>query len=111
MAVAVSVAVNETDHRERCSGKAGDSAVCEQLWRRPRTAVTLTALSPNCWHVGAWESARRAVGRRREPVARQLGWPGGQSALSRLAIRSATTIASRLVFAAGIVGMTDASAT
>ena len=42
------------------------------------------------------ESARRAVGRRREPVARQLGWPGGQSALSRLAIRSGTTIVGRL---------------
>jgi hypothetical protein len=45
------------------------------------------------------------------PVARQLGWPGGQSALSRLAIRSATTIVGRLVFTAGIVSMTEASAT
>ena len=39
------------------------------------------------------------------------GSAGDQGSLSQLSIRSATTIVGRLVFAAGIVGMTDASAT
>jgi hypothetical protein len=82
----------------------------------PATAVRLVVTNlllgrQPLYGLGEW-AARFAPGQLGCGRGRhQLGWPGGQSALSRLAIRSATTIVGRLVFTAGIVGMTDASAT
>jgi hypothetical protein len=84
----------------------------------PATAVRLVVTNlllgrQPLYGLGEW-AARFAPGQLGLAAGRgrrQLGWPGGQSALSRLAIRSATTIVGRLVFTAGIVSMTDASAT